>query len=221
MSATITVFRATGVLGAYVEGVDLSVDVTEETIAEIRRALLDHHVLFFRDQQLTPEQQIAFGHRFGELDTHPFVDGRADHPEVIEIVTDPDDGSNFGGGWHTDVTFLPEPDLGSILYAVELPDVGSDEERIAEAVRQALVLAPAVAEAETHDRAERGIDVAFADEPSARLAQLAIKEALEGGGSADDVAVWLWRPSSTGEPLTAAGEATDRELRINPKISGR
>ncbi|MFN3219854.1 MAG: TauD/TfdA dioxygenase family protein [Acidimicrobiales bacterium] len=126
MQATMTIRPASGVLGAYVEGVDLSDDPSHETIAAIRRAFLEHHVLFFRDQQLTPEQQIAFGRRFGELDTHPFVDGRDDLPEVIEIVTEPDDGFNFGGGWHTDVTFLAEPDLGSILYAVELPEVGGD-----------------------------------------------------------------------------------------------
>ena len=99
--------------------------------------------------------------------------------------------------------------------------VSEVEEQIAEAVRQALLLAPAVAEAKAHDRTERGIDVAFEDEPSARLAQQAVKEALDGGGWADDVAVWLWRPSSTGAPLTAAGEATGRELRLNPKISER
>ena len=126
MGTTITVRPATGVLGAYVEGVDLADGPSDETIAEMRQAFIEHHVLFFRNQQLTAEQQIAFGRRFGELDTHPFVDGRADHPEVIEIVTEPDDTFNFGGGWHTDVTFLAEPDLGSILYAVDLPDAGGD-----------------------------------------------------------------------------------------------
>lgn len=126
MSDTMTVRRATGFLGAYIEGVDLSTDLDEATVAGLRAALVEHHVLFFRDQELTPEQQIAFGRCFGELDTHPFVDGRADHPEVLEIVTQPDDTANFGGGWHTDVTFLDEPDLGSILYAVEVPEVGGD-----------------------------------------------------------------------------------------------
>jgi len=124
--SAITVRPATGVLGAFVEGVELSTDLDASTVAEIRQALLDHHVLFFRDQRLTPERQMAFGRRFGELDTHPFVDARPDHPEVLEIVTEPDDTINFGGGWHTDVTFLPEPDLGSILYAVEVPAVGGD-----------------------------------------------------------------------------------------------
>lgn len=123
---SIDVRPTTGVVGAVVEGVDLSGELDASTVADLRTALLHHHVLFFRDQELTPEQQMALGRRFGELDTHPFVDGRPDHPEVLEIVTEPDDSFNFGGGWHTDVTFLPEPDLGSILYAVEVPPVGGD-----------------------------------------------------------------------------------------------
>ena len=95
-------------------------------MAEIWRAFLDHHVLFFRDQDLSPEAQMRFGRCFGELDTHPFVEGMDVYPEVIEVVTEPDDRFNFGGGWHSDVSFLEEPDLGSILYAVDVPTVGGD-----------------------------------------------------------------------------------------------
>ena len=120
------IHRTTGALGAEITGVDLSADLSDETIAAIRAAFNEHHVVFFRGQDWTPEQQIAFGRRFGELDTHPFVVGNAEHPELLDIVTDPDDFANFGGGWHTDVTFLPEPDLGSILYAVEVPETGGD-----------------------------------------------------------------------------------------------
>lgn len=122
----ITVAPVAGSLGAEIGGVDLAADLDEATVAEIHRAFLEHHVLFFRDQRLEPETLEVFGRRFGELDTHPFVEGMPDHPEVIEIVTEPDDEINFGGGWHTDVTFLEEPDLGSILYAVEVPPYGGD-----------------------------------------------------------------------------------------------
>lgn len=115
-----------GALGAEVSGVDLSTDLDDRTIADLRAAFLDHHVLVFREQHLDAEQQMAFGRRFGELDTHPFVDGNPEHPEVIDIVTRPDDRLNFGGGWHSDLTFLESPDLGSVLYAVELPEVGGD-----------------------------------------------------------------------------------------------
>lgn len=113
-------------LGAVVRGVDLADDLDDGTIAAIRDAFVRHHVLFFRDQQLSAEQQMAFGRRFGDLDEHPFVHGTEAHPEVLDIVTLPDDKVNFGGGWHTDVTFLAEPDLGSLLYAVEVPDAGGD-----------------------------------------------------------------------------------------------
>jgi taurine dioxygenase len=122
----LTVSPVSGTLGAVVDGVTLSERLDAETVATLRAALVEHHVLFFRDQQLTPEQQVAFGRRFGELDTHPFVEGMSRLPEVIEIITEPDDVVNFGGGWHTDVTFLDEPDLGSILYAVEVPPTGGD-----------------------------------------------------------------------------------------------
>ena len=123
---TATIEPVSGALGAEVRGVDLSAPLDDGTQAEIRRAFLHHHVLFFRDQDLSPEAQMRFGRCFGELDTHPFVEGMDDHPEVIEVVTEPDDRFNFGGGWHTDVTFLEEPDLGSILYAVDVPASGGD-----------------------------------------------------------------------------------------------
>lgn len=125
----IRVEPVSGVLGAEVEGIDLGDDATlqdPEATQAIKDAFLEHHVLFFRDQQLTPDTLKRFAQTFGELDTHPFVEGMADHPEVIEIVTEPDDRMNFGGGWHTDVTFLDEPDLGSILYALDVPPYGGD-----------------------------------------------------------------------------------------------
>ena len=122
----IVVAPVSGVLGAEVGGVDLASDLDDAAVAEIRQAFLAHHVLFFHDQELTPDQLMRFGRRFGELDTHPFVEGMDSRPEVIEIVTEPEDAVNFGGGWHTDVTFLDEPDLGSILYAVDVPPSGGD-----------------------------------------------------------------------------------------------
>jgi len=102
------------------------VDLSAETIADVRSAFIEHHVLVFREQDMTPDQQMRFGRYFGALDTHPFVEGNADHPEVIDVVTEADDLLNFGGGWHTDVTFLEQPDLGSILYAVDVPTGGGD-----------------------------------------------------------------------------------------------
>ncbi len=123
---TLDLLRLSGTTGAEVRGVDLAQPLDATTIADIKAAFLDHHVLVFREQELSPEQQMSFGRLFGELDTHPFVEGSASHPEVLDIVTEPDDRANFGGGWHTDLTFLDEPDLGSILYAVDVPAVGGD-----------------------------------------------------------------------------------------------
>lgn len=124
--AGIDVRRVAGALGAEIGGVDLSQPLAEETIAAIRKALVEHQVIFFRNQTLTPEQQLAFGRRFGPLNIHPYVKGMADHPEVMEIIKEPSDRINFGGGWHSDMSFLEAPSIGSILYAVETPDYGGD-----------------------------------------------------------------------------------------------
>jgi taurine dioxygenase len=121
-----TVEPVSGTVGAVVRGVDISEPLDDGTVTAIRKAFLAHHVLFFHDQAVSPEDQLRFGRYFGELDTHPFVEGTEAHPEIIEIITEPDDVLNFGGGWHSDVTFLEEPDLGSILYAIDVPPFGGD-----------------------------------------------------------------------------------------------
>ncbi len=126
MNQTLTIRRVAGALGAELSGVDLSQPQSDETIAAIRQALVEHQVIFFRDQDLTPAQQVAFGARFGPLNIHPYVTGMADHPEVMEIVKEPSDRINFGGGWHSDMSFLETPAIGSILYALELPEYGGD-----------------------------------------------------------------------------------------------
>jgi taurine dioxygenase len=125
-SVPVRIKPLSGVIGAEIAGVDLAEELADEQFRSIHKAFLEHHVLVFRNQELSPEQQMRFGRHFGELDLHPFVEGSAEHPEVLDIVTEPDDQLNFGGGWHTDVTFLAEPDLGSILYGIELPTFGGD-----------------------------------------------------------------------------------------------
>ena len=122
----IEIRRLAGALGAEIGGVDLSENLPDRTIAEIRAALVEHQVIFFRDQALTPEQQLAFGRRFGPLNVHPYVKGMDGHPEIMEIVKEPTDKINFGGGWHSDMSFLERPSIGSILYAVETPEWGGD-----------------------------------------------------------------------------------------------
>jgi taurine dioxygenase len=123
---SLTIRRVAGALGVEISGVDLSQDLPDEVIAEIRDALVEHQVIFFRDQRLTPERQVAFGRRFGPLNIHPYVKGMESHPEVMEVLKEPADKTNFGGGWHSDMSFLERPAIGSILYAVELPEWGGD-----------------------------------------------------------------------------------------------
>jgi taurine dioxygenase len=123
---SIEVRRLAGALGAEIHGADLSRDLDNETFDDIHQAFLDHQVIFFRDQALTPDQHKAFGRRFGRLNIHPYVAGMADHPEVMEIIKEPGDKANFGGGWHSDMSFLQHPSIGSILYALEVPEWGGD-----------------------------------------------------------------------------------------------
>jgi taurine dioxygenase len=115
-----------GALGAELAGVDLAQPLPDSVVAAIRQALLDHLVVFFRDQQLTPAQLIAFGKRFGALGRYPFVAGLPEHPEIIEVTKLPHERTNFGGVWHSDTTYLQEPPMGSMLYALDVPAAGGD-----------------------------------------------------------------------------------------------
>lgn len=115
----------TGVLGAEISGIDLREEQPRETIDRLRAALLEHLVLFFRDQPISVEQQIAFARRFGELSVHPFGPKHPDHPEIIVLdqVAPKDEGAD---AWHADTTYVAEPPLGSVLRAVKLPALGGD-----------------------------------------------------------------------------------------------
>src|SRR5690606_10621832 len=92
----------------------------------IRRVWLDHGVVFFRDQDLTPEQFLAFARSIGELARYPFVPGIEGHPDIIAVVKLPDEQVNFGGIWHSDTAYLEEPPMATMLLARELPPAGGD-----------------------------------------------------------------------------------------------
>lgn len=122
---TISIAPLSPTVGAEIGGFKMSGDLPDEQIAEIRQALLDWKVIFFRDQDGSVAEHVAFGRRFGELEIHPFTPNREDFPEVVIIHHD--EKSKYGqNNWHSDVTWRQEPSLGSILRGKIIPDVGGD-----------------------------------------------------------------------------------------------
>jgi taurine dioxygenase len=119
----VEVRRIAGALGAEVLGVDLARDFAE---GEIRKAFLEHQVIFFRDQALTLPQFIAFARRMGRPVEYPFVKGIEGFAEIIEVKKLEHERANFGGIWHSDTSYLQEPPMGSMLLARELPPYGGD-----------------------------------------------------------------------------------------------
>jgi taurine dioxygenase len=115
-----------GAIGAEIHNVDVSQDLDDNTIADIRKALLDHCVIFFRDQKLDPERHKAFTRRFGKIFIHPNYVGMQADPEIVVITREPGDKHIVGEDWHADTTMVREPPMGAILYGVEVPPYGGD-----------------------------------------------------------------------------------------------
>ncbi|MEI9988346.1 MAG: TauD/TfdA family dioxygenase [Aliidongia sp.] len=113
------------VIGAEIQGLDLAQAQAPETLAALRAALLEWKVLFFRDQEITTEQHLAFAREFGTLEVHPFAPHKPGYPEVLAITHDRESRGRENT-WHSDVTWRAEPSLGSILRALEVPPVGGD-----------------------------------------------------------------------------------------------
>lgn len=124
-TGTLDVRPMTPAIGAEIFGVELGADDITERIPQVRAALLRYGVIFFRDQQLTQEQHIAFARHFGELEIHPATPKSQTNPEVLRIAHGPDSRGSENN-WHSDVTWRECPSLGSILYAREVPPVGGD-----------------------------------------------------------------------------------------------
>jgi taurine dioxygenase len=115
-----------GALGAELHGVDLAGDLPDETIAAIRQVLLDHAVIFFRDQDLPPDRFLALARRFGTPVEYPFLKGIEGFPEIITVSKLEHEMVNFGGVWHSDTTYLQEPPMATLLVAREVPEAGGD-----------------------------------------------------------------------------------------------
>lgn len=113
-------------IGAEISNVDLSADLSDATIGAIRQALLDHCVVFFREQDIDVDQHKRLARRFGEIFVHPNFNTGDHDPEVVTIVRKPGDKQIVGEEWHTDTTMMAEPPMGALLYALEVPPVGGD-----------------------------------------------------------------------------------------------
>jgi taurine dioxygenase len=128
MSQSLEIHPIAGALGAEITGVDLSKDLSDATGAAIRRAWLEHLVVFFRDQELPPARFLAFAKRFGEPIEYPFVKGLEAYPDIIPVLKLPNETVNFGGIWHSDTAYLDVPPMASMLVAREVPAAGGDTE---------------------------------------------------------------------------------------------
>jgi len=126
MTGGLTVTPVAGAIGAELSGIDLNDRLDDDLVGNIRRALLDHLVIFFRDQNLTPARFREVARLFGEPVEYPFVAGMPDYPEIIEVKKLEHEKTNFGGIWHSDTVYLEEPPMGSMLLAREVPPYGGD-----------------------------------------------------------------------------------------------
>ncbi len=123
---TLDIRPLSGALGAEILGIDLSADVSDETIAAIRAAWLEHLVIFFRDQKLEPAQFLGVARRFGEPVEYPFVKGLDGFPQITPVIKLEHEKINFGGLWHSDTAYLDKPPMATMLIARETPPRGGD-----------------------------------------------------------------------------------------------
>jgi taurine dioxygenase len=115
-----------GALGAEISGVDLSRDLDESTVDQLKDAFHENLVLFFRGQDIAPGRFLEFAGYFGEVIPYPMVKGLDDYPDIVPVLKLPHETVNFGGIWHTDTAYLEMPPMASLLIARELPPIGGD-----------------------------------------------------------------------------------------------
>lgn len=124
--STISVTLLHPTIGAEISGVDLSKPLSSQSVDSIRALLIKHKVIFFRDQALTREQHIRLARHFGEPEIVDYSDKKADFPEISKVYAGPDKPPIGANCWHSDWTGSPTPSMGTILRALEIPEVGGD-----------------------------------------------------------------------------------------------
>jgi taurine dioxygenase len=120
----LTVTPIAGALGAELSGVDLGSKLADEQVGAIRQALLDYGVIFFREQDFDTDAHKRLARRFGDIFNHPFL--ISDDPDIVTIVRNPGDERIVGEDWHSDTTMMPEPPMGALLIALDVPDYSGD-----------------------------------------------------------------------------------------------
>ena len=115
-----------GSIGAEIHGVNLSTDLSDAVFSEIRQTFIDHGLIFFRNQELTPDDHLRFAKRWGEININRFFAKVEGYEQIAEVKKDPDQEINIGGAWHTDHSYDQIPAMGSILLAKETPKKGGD-----------------------------------------------------------------------------------------------
>ena len=114
-----------GALGAEISGVDLK-DTSLKNFEIINNLLLEHKVIFFRGQNIAPEEQLTLASRFGPIEQHAYVKGLDEYPEIVRIIKKPNEKNQWGENWHSDVSYNVKPTKAVILKSIKIPPVGGD-----------------------------------------------------------------------------------------------
>ena len=114
-----------GALGAEIKGIDLK-DTSDQNFKKINDLLLEHKVIFFRDQKITEEEHMALAEKFGPLETHAYVKGLDKYPEIVRIIKAEDEKNQWGEDWHSDVSYNVKPTKAVIIKSIKIPPVGGD-----------------------------------------------------------------------------------------------
>ena len=124
--SNILINPTSGSMGVEIHNVDLSKELSDSLFSEIRETFIEHGLIFFRDQELTPDDHLRFAKRWGEININRFFAKVEGYDQIAEVKKDPDQKINIGGAWHTDHSYDQIPAMGSILLAKETPKIGGD-----------------------------------------------------------------------------------------------